>query len=421
MSSNAAVQSTTSKKQKVKPKPKTPPDIDVSMYVIDANGTPVQGLTFKVTTVSGEESVVTDASGRTTSFKVKPKNAVPIQVKKKEGNFKLLGDFKAKCDQQVIRIVSPASIAEAQLFPHEGGPNANLAQNETENKKPGTIEKKRDKKGQPVCQVFVECPNDENLRLVENFEYREIIISASERANMNPLALAALINAEAAKDRRTGVWLPSSTNGNAVGLTQFLPGTFIGFSEIKGTWLHEKAMAEGFLIEKNSGKAVKSKKKGKTTPSNINKTQKVIDPTKKDEWLNKRLLPEYSIQAAVDYGLENLKKLKKANLDIDSLGDAELAKVMYLAHHDDAYWVVKIIDETMSETEAKKRLKANTDESEEDLVDRYDAENQSWIKAYKSWLFEMIDNRIILSKFACDPTKVPKAKSLNEILTSSAP
>ena len=73
------------------------------------------------------------------------------------------------------------------------------------------------------------------------------------------------------------------------------------------------------------------------------------------------------------------------------------------------------IDETMPENEAKKRLKANTDEDQ--LTERYEAESNSWIKAYKSWLFEMIDCRIILSQFACDLSNVPSSRSLNEIIS----
>ena len=94
-------------------------------------------------------------------------------------------------------------------------------------------------------------PTEPPLFLGPNQIYRADIQFAAARTRFDPAALAALINAEAAK--RNGVWDANSAAGSssAVGLTQFLVDSWEEMAATPGTYLNEVGKRKGLIDSDN--------------------------------------------------------------------------------------------------------------------------------------------------------------------------
>lgn len=330
---------------------------------------------------------------------------------------------------------------------HEGPAQAARAK-EAVRQEIGSTASTRSENGHPIQQVALECPNPENLKLGINNKYRDIILGASRRSKLSPHAIAALMNAEAGRiiavkslpvfNKRTGKqqidahgkpifttqrydtgeWNPRSANdkSSARGMTQFLDATWITLAVTKGTHLYERAKQDGLITEKT--KTVHSGKKSvdKTYPEfkladgtamtsspklgieRILTSRKLIPKfaTSADKniqnLLDLRYIPECAINAAVDYGLQNLEILRSKGVKVDSIADEEKAKVIYLAHHLGADDAISFIYNTMGAKKAERLLKAQLkDEGAEIRAKRAGGD---YLKAHRQWLGEFIDNKI---------------------------
>jgi len=150
------------------------------------------------------------------------------------------------------------------------------------------------------------------LVLGVNDVYRPHLLLAEERTEIDAAALAAVINAEAAK-LSNGEWDRNSkaSTSSAAGLTQFLAATWLGEAKKNGTYLNERARAKGFITNGNA-----------------------VSPGDEDNLLRLRFDPEMSIVAAAEYGAANLKSLIADGLVDEETGDDEKAQFIYLAHHE---------------------------------------------------------------------------------------
>ena len=159
-------------------------------------------------------------------------------------------------------------------------------------------------------------PAEDDLVLGPNDRYRAALLQAQSITNIDAAALAALIDAEAAKisgGPDAGVWDAKSSNAStsAGGLTQFLESTWCDMACRPGKVLNKAARQNNMVTGNNQ--VVANMRKG---------------------LLALRFDPTMSIVTAAEYGADNLSALIKDQLVDSSIGDDDRAWHIYLAHHE---------------------------------------------------------------------------------------
>jgi murein DD-endopeptidase MepM/ murein hydrolase activator NlpD len=155
-----------------------------------------------------------------------------------------------------------------------------------------------------------------DLQLGVNAQYAPEITAAANKCNMDPAGLAALIDAEAAKDS-SGLWNRNSANptSTARGLTQFLKGTWLQMAVQTWSTLNTQAKQLGFVDQNN----------------------RVADPV---ALLKLRFDPALSIMSAAEYAASNLKVVMARGLQYPDFynpatPDGKM-RLAYLCHHEGA-------------------------------------------------------------------------------------
>lgn len=236
-------------------------------------------------------------------------------------------------------------------------------ESETEKPRPAVVERPQGK--------------GSDLTLGPNEVYRGFLIEAENRTEIDAAAIAALINAEAAK-LPNGQWNKDSKAGtsSAAGLTQFLDTTWLGEAKKGQTLLNGCGREKGLVTAANA-----------------------IVAGREAELLALRFDPRLSIVAAAEYGLFNLNALIKADLVDDEIGDDEKARFIYLAHHEGLGG-------------AKAFLKGTKAYSFSDLVTQVgQSKAQAFVNkangdttlAYRTWLDGYLDRNIQPSRFRNSP------------------
>lgn len=311
---------------------------------------------------------------------------------------------------------------------------------------PHVVKESATKAGNPiVVAVGPECPNGDNLRLGRNNIYREAIDKAAKRAGIIPQAMAALIDAEAAKksetfpvigadgkpivNKKTGKpktqtvkeqWNKDSYNAasRAAGLTQFLESTWLAHCLKAGCYLNEQSVAKGWARKEPDVRGRSSMvfllSDGKSTAQPWKKTgDKNVQAC-----LKERFTPEWSIMAAADYGKANLAVLEKSGFKLTNLNDAEKAKLMYLMHHEGEGAGPLFIRNELSKlpkgkfASAQERLKhvfilqVGKKKADEAISDS----NGDTQKAYRIWLTRYIDSKFELKNYCCDSSRIALAE-----------
>ena len=160
-------------------------------------------------------------------------------------------------------------------------------------------------------------PFADNLQLGVNAQYGADIMGAANKCAMDPAGLAALIDAEAAKNS-SGLWDRNSANptSTARGLTQFLKGTWLQMAVQPWSTLNADAKSKGFVDAKNN---------------------RVTDPT---SLLKLRFDPGLSITSAAEYAASNLKIVMAKKPDYRGFYDPATSdgkmRLAYLCHHEGA-------------------------------------------------------------------------------------
>lgn len=246
-----------------------------------------------------------------------------------------------------------------------------------------------------IAPIFTEA----NLLLSpKNEKYRKLILASAKRYDLTPHALAALVDAEAAKTK--GAWDEKSFNKgtNAAGLTQFLRGTWLEMVAEPRSLMNQRIKQENKLgkligvVDSRVYYLYENKGEGKDQSK-----QKISDSVE-SELLKWRFNPEYSIDTAALYGRINLEKLAKKGLNVDALAPEDLAKMMYMAHHEGAGGAVAVIQGIMKPKDAKRNLpKQVGQEAATTLVARF---NDNPVAAYTYWLYyTLIDTKINVAHF----------------------
>ncbi|MGM9486050.1 hypothetical protein [Ideonella sp. YS5] len=205
-----------------------------------------------------------------------------------------------------------------------------------------------------------------------NEQFRDALILAQTRTGVPASSIAAVINAEAAK-LSDGSWNPNSVNGNAVGMTQFMPDTWLGEAATPGTYLNEQAKLQGLVDQKN----------------------KILD---RESLLKLRTDPTLAIVAAAEYdkGIYD-GNVAKGRIIPANLSPTEQAHYLYIGHHEGPTGSARFIDDTLTDANVMKAWGQNVPKSEQQS--RLDGANGSYAQAYKAWLWDYTQKKVTPSKF----------------------
>lgn len=227
------------------------------------------------------------------------------------------------------------------------------------------------RKGDPEGDA---APSGELTGLGANAPHRAALSAAAARTGIPAPALAAIVNAEAAKGA-DGRWLAYSRNprSSAAGLGQFLSGTWKDEAQRAGTWLNGVAQARGWLNEHGH-----------------------VRHEARADLLALRYDPEASIQAVADYARGNLDRMRAAGVQIADCVDG-IARAAYVGHHLGVGDAVKFLTGRIDPARARHLLDAQIGIA---AAGRRIALAADAAEAHRSWLLNYVERQICPGRFA---------------------
>lgn len=207
-----------------------------------------------------------------------------------------------------------------------------------------------------------------------NTRHQSALEFAAARTGIPANALAAIVNAEAAKGR-DGSWQCYSRNprSSAAGLGQFLSGTWEGMAESKGTWLNAVAKSKGWLD--GNGQVVSAAR---------------------SSLLSLRYDPMASINTVADYARQNLDGLKRACVPIGDDAD-DIARSAYLGHHLGLGDAIKFAKGGLDPARARMLLGAQIGSAK---ASQHIAEAGNATAAHRSWFMTFVNRNIRPERFS---------------------
>lgn len=207
-----------------------------------------------------------------------------------------------------------------------------------------------------------------------NARYAGMLDAAAERSGIPASALAAIVDAEAAKGVG-GTWQPYSRNprSSAAGLGQFLNRTWEGEAERSGTWLNAAARSNGWLD-----------------------AQGQVRSDSRSALMALRYDPQASIEAVADYASANLKALRGAGARIGE-GAAEVAQAAYLGHHLGLGDAKRFLAGGLSPDRARTLLGAQVGAA---AAERRIAQAGGAVAAHRTWLMDYVGRHVRPERFA---------------------
>ena len=204
-------------------------------------------------------------------------------------------------------------------------------------------------------------------------QYQSNIKAAAARTNIPPAALAAIVDAEAGKDK-AGRWRTDSRNARstAIGLGQFLAGTWRSEAERVGTWLNEAAQARGWL----GGN-------GKVLPQ----AQALLLDLRRDA--------DASINATADYARRSLDNLSKAGIAVGDSVD-KIAEAAYIGHNLGPLDAVRFFNGGLDDRRARVLLDAQVGSGR---ASGRIVEAGSAVAAHRTWLMEFVSKQVRSDRF----------------------
>lgn len=211
------------------------------------------------------------------------------------------------------------------------------------------------------------------LRLEGNRNLAPVFEGAAQRTGIPAAALAAIVNAEAARNK-DGSWNPASRNprSSATGLTQFLSSSWISEAERPGTFLNRLARGNDWL---NSLGQVRVE------------ARRAL--------LSLRLDANTAIEAAADYAKHNLSTLEKAGVEIGN-NVGRVARLAYIAHHLGAGDAVRYLTGDLNPARAASLLAAQV--GQKAAQRRVEATGDP-VTAHRGWLERFVSSKISIGRF----------------------
>ena len=249
--------------------------------------------------------------------------------------------------------------------------------------------------GKPQQAVGIVFAEGNLLLSPPNEKYRKILIASAKTHRVTPQILAALINAEASK-LKTGEWnaRAKAESSSAAGLTQFLAQTWLQVATDKRSAVNQMLKAK-YGFEQVGGHWDEKRY------SIFGKTGNGKTPIDSASVLALRYEPEFSIDAAAVYGLVNLDSLRQLGLNVDSLAPEDMAKLMYIAHHEGAAGAAAVLLGKQTEERAAELLPGQVGSAKsKELASRFGGH---FVKAYQYWLYCYTDSKINVIAFMVKP------------------
>lgn len=211
-----------------------------------------------------------------------------------------------------------------------------------------------------------------------NTRYADTLQAAATRVGIPAPALAAIIDAEAARNR-DGSWNPLSRNSrsSAAGLGQFLSGTWLDMARTPGTWLNAQAKARGLVDSAGH-----------------------IAQSARADLLAMRYDPAASIQAIADYAHGNIARLRKSGIAIGDQAQ-DVAQAAYIGHHLGPGDALRFYRGTISPTRARVLLTAQIGSTR---AAQKIAATGNAAGAHRTWLLGHIARHIDTGRYAAPVT-----------------
>lgn len=211
------------------------------------------------------------------------------------------------------------------------------------------------------------------LSLGVNQRFSAVIASAAQSSGIPAPALAAIIDAEAARGR-DGSWNTLSRNprSSAAGLGQFLSGTWTDMAQRRGTWLNSVAAARGWLDD--AGR---------------------VRPAARGALLQMRYDAEASIRTIADFARMNIRQIESSGIPVsDSV--TTIARAAYLGHHLGMGDARRFLAGGLPPARARMLLHAQVGTAS---AERRIAQAGNPTEAHRQWLLAYIDRRIRPERF----------------------
>lgn len=207
-----------------------------------------------------------------------------------------------------------------------------------------------------------------------NARYGGMLDAAAARSGIPATALAAIVDAEAAKGPG-GSWQPYSRNprSSAAGLGQFLSKSWEGEAERSGTWLNAAAQASSWLDGRGQ---VRTESRGAL--------------------LALRYDPRASIEAIADYASANLKALRGSGVRIGT-DVSDVAKAAYLGHHLGVGDARRFLAGGLDPERARQLLNAQVGGSD---AQRRITQAGGAVAAHRTWLLDYVGRHVRPDRFA---------------------
>jgi len=214
-------------------------------------------------------------------------------------------------------------------------------------------------KDKPVGPVQISGPNAMHAPALE---------AAAQRTGVSAPALAAIIDAEAAR-LPDGRWNPLSRNprSSAAGLGQFLAGTWLDMARNKESWLHGYAR-EHDMID----------------------AQGKLLPGRRGALLALRYDPAASIEAVADYAHANIAHLRHQGITIHDDSHA-LSRAAYIGHHLGPGDATRFYRGTLSPERARHLLTAQIGTAR---AEQHIARSDSAAAAHRHWLSSYVSRHV---------------------------
>lgn len=206
-----------------------------------------------------------------------------------------------------------------------------------------------------------------------NEPHRAALATASARTGIAQGAIAAIIDAEAGRGAN-GAWNVQSRNprSSAAGLGQFLSGTWIGMAQQRGTWLHDRAVRQGWLD-----------------------TQGRVRADARSALLALRDDAAASIETVADYARFNIARLRSVGVAIGPDVRAT-AQAAYIGHHLGSGDAVKFLRGTMDGARAERLLSAQVGAPH---AQRLIAGAGDAVQAHRDWLTRYVARNVRPERF----------------------